>query len=214
MPVLQFIVSTFIAYILGSIPFAHIISSSKGIDISCIGDNNVGAFNVFRHVGLNAGLATLGLDIGKGTLAIIIARILNSSEILALISAVAVLIGHNWSIFLNFKGGRGESTAIGILIVLIPLEVLIAIILAIIVLAITKNSLVMGAFLFVPMPVLSFFFNEPSYLIVYSMVLPSLVAITHWLTTRGLSSESRRESEIFWIGPRELITKNKIDHCE
>ena len=214
MEVLQFVASTIIAYFIGSVPFAHIISSSKGIDIRCVGDNNVGAFNVFRHVGLSAGLATLGLDMGKGALAIIVAKSLNSSEILALLSGIAVIIGHNWSVFLNFKGGRGESTTIGILAMLIPLEILLAVILALVVLVISKNSMLMGAFLFVPLPVLAYFLHEPYYLIVYSMVLPSMVAITHWLTTRNLSSESRRESEVFWIGPKGNITKNKTDQCK
>jgi len=144
--------SLVMAYLLGSIPFAYLISRTKGVDIRRVGDGNVGAFNVFRHVGLGAGLATLALDIGKGATAIMVAKALHIPEIAVCLAGIAATIGHNWPVFLKFEGGRGEATIIGVLAVLVPWQMAITFVLGIIVLFTTRNSILTAMAIFIPLP--------------------------------------------------------------
>ncbi len=193
-----------LAYLLGSIPFAYLISRAKGIDIRKVGDGNVGAFNVFRHVGLKAGLTTLILDMAKGTAAVTLAKALHSSEVVTCLAGAAAVAGHNWPLFLSFRGGRGEATIIGVMFAMVPWQMVFTFVVGIIVLFTTRNSIWVGAALFVPLPLICFTTNrllgQPSLTIVlYTVLLPCLAGFTHWLTTRHLPPEARREAGTFWI---------------
>ncbi|MBA7628589.1 Glycerol-3-phosphate acyltransferase [subsurface metagenome] len=104
-------------YLLGSIPTAYIAGRLlKGRDIRQIGDGNVGAHNAFRELGPKTGVAVGIIDAGKGVLVIIIAQVAGIPQVTILLSGAAAVIGHNWPVFLGFRGGRGESTTIGILL--------------------------------------------------------------------------------------------------
>lgn len=193
-----------IAYLLGSIPFAYLISRLRGVDIRKVGDRNVGSFNVFRHAGLGAGLATLVLDIGKGTLAIVVAKALRVEELVVFLAGIAAVAGHNWPVFLGFRGGRGVGAIVGVLFALVPWQMAITFVLAVIVVFTTKNSIWVGMALFIPLPIICFLsylrFGEPSLSVVaYTVLLPCLSGFTHWLTTRRLPLEGKKESETFWI---------------
>src|SRR4030065_2012301 len=133
-----------IAYLLGSIPFAYIIGKLSGLDIRKIGDRNVGTFNIFRHAGLIAGIATLTADVGKGALAIVIAKAISGHELVVFGAGVAAVIGHNWPVFLHFRGGRGLAVVIGGVLSLLPIEMLIAAAIGIAVLVVTRNSIWVG----------------------------------------------------------------------
>jgi glycerol-3-phosphate acyltransferase PlsY len=196
--------SLVISYLLGSIPFAYIISRQKGIDIRILGDRNVGAFNVFRNVGFGAGMTTLILDVLKGTAAILVAKAFNPDEIFIFLSGIAAVMGHIWPIFLRFKGGRGEATIIGVLFALVPLQIAITLVLAIIVLFTTRNSIWVGMMLFIPLPFICLAFywltGQPHIgTIIYTVALPCISGITHWFTTRRLPPEARKEAGNFWI---------------
>jgi glycerol-3-phosphate acyltransferase PlsY len=104
------------SYLLGSIPFGFITARLvKKIDIRQHGSGNIGATNVFRVVGRGWGRAVFVCDFLKGVLAplITVSFIPDASNTVILLSAVAVVCGHNWTIFLNFKGGKGVATTIG-----------------------------------------------------------------------------------------------------
>ena len=108
-----------IGYLIGSIPTAYIYGKlSEGIDIRQHGSGNVGATNVFRVLGKGPGATVLLLDILKGIIAVaLIPDILGLTEILHRVAlAFAVVCGHNWTIFLKFKGGKGIATSFGVLI--------------------------------------------------------------------------------------------------
>jgi glycerol-3-phosphate acyltransferase PlsY len=190
------------AYSLGSIPFAYLIGRLKGVDIRKVGDGNVGAFNVFRHAGLIAGTATLVADMGKGALAVLVAKALCGEGLVLLVAGGAAVAGHNWPVFLRFRGGRGVGAIIGVLLILLPLEISITFGLTIAVLLITRNSIWCGMTLFVPLPLLCWLFGEPVSLLVYSMALPCLSALAHWLTTRHLPPEAQEEAKMFWVAPQ------------
>lgn len=109
-------------YLLGSIPTAFIAGKLlKGIDIREHGSGNVGATNALRVLGKSAGAVVLLIDVIKGFVSVaIIPEYIKIDNIILLrvIAALAVVIGHNWTIFLNFKGGKGIATSLGVLIAL------------------------------------------------------------------------------------------------
>jgi len=109
------------AYLIGSFPTAYIIARlRKGIDIREIGTRNLGAMNVFYKVGFGWGLLVLAVDIGKGAAAVALARFLGVPMAVEFLAGAAVVLGHAFTIFLKFRGGRGGATCIGILIFLMP----------------------------------------------------------------------------------------------
>ena len=118
------IVGIVLAYLLGAIPFGYIIAKYWAkIDIRKEGSGNIGATNALRIMGKKAGVTVLILDLLKGTLAVmLIGRLFYQSAAgsnqlaYVYIIAIAAICGHIWTIFLSFKGGKGVSTALGVLI--------------------------------------------------------------------------------------------------
>jgi glycerol-3-phosphate acyltransferase PlsY len=195
--------SIVIAYLLGSIPFAYIIGRRRGLDIRKVGDRNVGTFNVFRHVGLVGGIVTLIADVGKGALAIVVAKLLSVPELVVFGAGVAAVVGHNWSVFLRFRGGRGLAVVIGVLLALLPREMVIAAALGIVVLFFTRSSVWFGAALFLTLILLCLLFKERISLLIYPAALPCLAGLAHLLTTRHLSPEEQKEAVSFWVARKE-----------
>jgi len=113
------ILGIIVSYLIGSIPTAYIFGKKlKGIDIREHGSGNVGATNVFRVLGKKPGIIVLLLDILKGVIAVVVVSdLLGLTEVIhRVILAVVVVCGHNWTIFLKFKGGKGIATSFGALI--------------------------------------------------------------------------------------------------
>ena len=117
------ILAVVIGYLLGSIPFAYIAGRLiKGVDIRRVGGGNVGALNTMREIGVAAGWAVLVADIAKGLVAVLIAQWLGLSVIWVFAVGFAAVAGHNWPVFLKFRGGKGVATAMGVLLTLVPQE--------------------------------------------------------------------------------------------
>ncbi len=181
----MYFVVVVLAYLLGSIPSAYIAGRlSKGKDIRQMGDGNVGAQNAFHQLNPGIGIAVGIIDAIKGALAILIAQAANMPQVTILLAGTAAVIGHNWPIFLGFRGGRGESTTIGVLAAIVFWPMLIAGSLAIAVLVTRKNVIQASVAVFVPLPLLCWWFGVPGMLVVYSIFLPSLVGATHLFKTR------------------------------
>ena len=139
-----------LGYLLGSIPTAYIFGRFIiGQDIRHLGDANVGAANAYRTLGAKYGIAVYLLDLTKGVLAVLIAQWANLPQIWVFITGGAAVIGHNWPVFLGFRGGRGESTTIGTLYIINPIPALIMTIPTIFTLVVFKNVILTSAFLFV-----------------------------------------------------------------
>jgi len=201
--------SIVIAYLLGSIPFAYIIGKWRHVDIRRVGDKNVGTFNVFRHGGMTAGILTLVADVGKGALAIVVAKLLQVNELVIFGAGVAAVIGHNWPVFLRFRGGRGLAVIIGALLALLPLEMIIAAAISLLVLYFTRNTIWFGVAMFIPLVVLCILFRERLSLIVYSVALPCLAGLAHLLTTRNLTPGEQKEAVTFWVGGKQSQDKKR-----
>ncbi|HEY81764.1 MAG TPA: glycerol-3-phosphate acyltransferase [Dehalococcoidia bacterium] len=174
-----------LGYFLGSIPTAYLAGYIlKGIDIREVGDRNVGAANAFRELSPRAGVAVGLADAGKGILAVLIAQAANLPQIALLFTGAAAVIGHNWPIFIGFRGGRGVSTTIGVLLVVVTQPMLLLAGPAILALLIKKRVTFACAVLFVPLPLVCWWLGIPGPLVSYSIALPSLVGLTHFLRTR------------------------------
>ncbi len=114
--------SVIIGYLLGSFPTAYIIARiKKGIDIREVGVRNMGGANVFREVGKREGIITLIIDMGKGALSIYIAQLLAVSLPWVLATGFAAMVGHNYPLYLGFRGGKGIATVMGIFFMLSPI---------------------------------------------------------------------------------------------
>ena len=116
-----------VAYLLGAIPWGYIFPKLlRGVDIRRYGSGNTGMANVLRTVGGRIAAAVVMLDVGKGVLAVTIAWLVSDhSSTVEVIAGVMAIIGHNWSVFLLFNGGRGAAITLGVCFITAPYVALI-----------------------------------------------------------------------------------------
>jgi glycerol-3-phosphate acyltransferase PlsY len=135
---LNYIFIAAIAYLLGSISFGMIVAKLKGgPNLREVGSKNTGATNVLRVMGVKTGLIVFVLDILKALIACIIGRVwmgLNG----AMIAGLAVVIGHNWPCFFQFKGGKGVASTLAVMLMTFPVPAIICYIVAIVLIATTR----------------------------------------------------------------------------
>ena len=175
-----------VGYLLGSIPTAYIFGKRVlGKDIRKLGDLNMGARNAYFEIGHKAGIFIFFVDFAKGLIAILIPRLLNASQPVVLFTGVAAVAGHNWPFFLHFRGGRGESTAIGVLAGLIPIPMLIMAVPTILTLLFAKNVILATAVMFVGLPLVDWMLGVSGLMVIYGIALPVLVALTHYFRVRN-----------------------------
>ena len=141
-----------ISYLIGSFPTAYIAGRIKGIDIRKEGTKNVGGMNTITNVGKVVGIIVIITDIGKGALVAYLAAIFSDHVFIPLLAVVFAVAGHNWMVYIGFKGGKGVSTFLGGLFYLSPLSFLFLYLLFIpVALFITKDTYLstsLGFFLF------------------------------------------------------------------
>ena len=127
-PVLKTIAFAFTAYLLGSIPFAILVTRAKaGVDVRGSGSGHAGATNTMRAVGWTAGILVLVMDVGKGSLAVWLAARYGGTEVAPIVAAAFVVIGHCWPIFAGFRGGMGMASGGGALLAIWPLGFVLAV---------------------------------------------------------------------------------------
>lgn len=177
------LVAGFIGYMLGSIPTAYIVARIKtGKDIRKMGGGNVGSLNTFKEVGVIPAIIVAVFDVGKGAAVIAITHdVLDLPQIYVLISALAVVIGHNWMVWLKFTGGKGMGAAIGTLLVILPvygyafeLAILCGIILVLLIL--TRNVALSNGVGLLALPFLSWLVMHSGLLVAWSVLLGLIIA--------------------------------------
>ena len=190
-----------ISYLLGSIPNSIILSKmAKGIDIREHGSGNAGGTNVIRVLGFKLGLSVIFLDALKGALAVIvIARLFSGSmpvnnltpfddfTLVQIIAGISAVVGHIWTIFAGFKGGKGIATALGMLLIIITIDMLIAVGVFLIVVSISRYISLgsISAAITVPLALFAreniFHVNIPGYhiLLPFIIIISLLVILTH-----------------------------------
>jgi len=176
-----------IGYLLGAIPSAYIMASlRKGVDVRKFGVGNIGAMNVFRHIGIWEGIVVGVADVAKGAVAILIAQALGVSEFWWLGSGFTALLGHNFPVFLGFKGGKGSATAIGIFLLLVPKEMGLALGIMALTILVTRNLVFALGIGFALVPLFIWLFSESAVLIFYSLAIIGLIGLTSLLTVRKI----------------------------
>ncbi|ACM19178.1 acyl-phosphate--sn-glycerol-3-phosphate 1-O-acyltransferase [Geotalea daltonii FRC-32] len=176
------------AYLLGSIPTGLLLAKAVGVDIRTTGSGNIGATNVYRTLGRRVGIMTLIGDCLKGLIPVLIARHLQLPEIWVAATGLAAFLGHVYTVFLRFKGGKGVATALGVFIGISPLSVLAA--LAIFVFTLIKWRYVSLASITAAaaIPFLVALIEKKGLLITMSVIIAALVVFKHRENIRRLRS--------------------------
>jgi glycerol-3-phosphate acyltransferase PlsY len=139
---LRLLLVVIIAYLIGSIPFGYLIVRAQGGgDVRETGSGGTGATNVSRRAGKAAGVFTLVLDALKGVIAVAVARLMldaDNTDWFVAAAAIAVIVGHVFPVWLGFRGGKGVATGVGVFLSLAPIAVLLAGVIFVAVVAVTK----------------------------------------------------------------------------
>jgi len=181
------IIAIIIGYLLGSIPFAYLFTHlAANKDIRKVSGGNVGARNTFLNVGKIAGIATGSFDIAKGFAAVFIAYRLTNLPSLSkagpdiyfiLASGLAVVAGHIWPFYLKFKGGNGLAATLGVLLFILPVEMLVAICITLMLWALTRNVVLSFNLSLLSVPVTGLLFTHSWIYFVYPFLLVILMLL-------------------------------------
>lgn len=169
------------ALFFGSIPWGYLIGKSKGIDLRKTGSGNIGATNVLRTIGKKEALATLLLDISKGFIPVLLVPLLYPEKNLILMGTVGVLaiIGHCFSPFLKFKGGKGVATSIGVILAYTPLAGIITLLLWILTFKLFRISSLGALVSFGLLPLNVYILNYPIEVKVFSVLIMLIIYLRH-----------------------------------
>ncbi len=205
---LSIVVSIICSYLIGAIPTGYLAGRIlKGIDIRQHGSKNMGATNVMRTLGKGPGIAVLLIDILKGILPLVVfANVFGLDQPLVLVAiGVMSVIGHNWTVFLGFKGGKGVATSLGVLIGL-AIEIagirpVLGLTIAVWLLVFLPSGYVSLASMTagVALPVLMVYFNAPFALKVMSIVLCIFIVLRHRANLARLAIGQENKVPLPWL---------------
>jgi acyl phosphate:glycerol-3-phosphate acyltransferase len=210
-PALKIALSILVSYLIGSIPTAYIFGRLiKGIDIRQHGSGNVGATNAFRILGKGPGTVVLLIDILKGALVTsLVADLFGMTDPLARVFlGLVVVCGHNWTVFLNFKGGKGIATSLGVLIGLtiaissirpVVLYTLLTWIVCFIISGYVSLASVIAS---VALPILSLAFPQPFAVVSLAIILCVFVVLRHRPNITRLLEGKESKVRFPWHPPK------------
>lgn len=175
-----------LAYLLGSIPFGVLLAKFRRVDLRQHGSGNIGATNVARTLGKTAGILTLIGDCGKGYLAVWIAGLLLEPQWAVAVAGLMAFLGHIFSIFLKFKGGKGVATGLGVFLYLMPWAGLYSIGVFAVSLAFTRYVSVSSILAAISIPCSGIYLKAPEPFIYIAAVAAVLTVIRHHENIRRL----------------------------
>lgn len=198
-PPLAWVLSALIAFTLGSLPFGLWWGRiARGIDIRKHGSRNLGATNVYRVLGPVHGVAVLLLDALKGSLAVLVSHWLTGSDLCALGGGLVAVLGHAFSPWVGFRGGKGVATGLGVWLVLAPAATLIALLVWGAGLALTRRVSVASLLAATVLPIAVAAIGGGSARLP-RVFLAILLALLVWVRHRGnLARLSRGEEPPLW----------------
>ena len=195
---LVYLIIIITAYLLGNISTSYIVAKRlAGVDIRTQGSGNAGSTNVLRTLGKKAGALTFIGDVLKGLIAVLIARFIAYGANLddttcAYIAVVAVVLGHNYPVFLGFKGGKGVATSLGSMLGMNPLVALLCLGFFIIIVAMTKY-VSLGSILGIGLSPVIMMINHNTKGVLVTLFLTISVAITHKENIKRLLNGTERK---------------------
>ena len=190
MPTVGYILTALIAYLLGSIPTGFLVGKARGIDIRAVGSGNIGATNVFRILGRSAGVFVLLTDAAKGFVAVyVVAPVLcgwfykgagpMAHDWYDICAGAAAILGHNYTCWLHFKGGKGIATSAGVLAALVTVPLFIILGVWIIVFALTRYVSLASILASFTLPFATWVVGKGSTLIIVTAALAALAIYRH-----------------------------------
>lgn len=202
----------FLSYIIGSIPFSFTIAKLfKGIDIRKLGTKNVGAMNIISVAGMFPGIIALLFDISKGALVVHLTNKITEDIGVSLTSGLFTVIGHNWPIFLKFKGGKGVATTIGILLLISPFSLLILYLIAIpIIILITNDSYMSASIGFLILPLILWFLEKNIWFVIFGILIALIIVIRHLNEIRTYFEGRRELNPIVTKLRNYILRKNSL----
>lgn len=187
------IIVIIISYLLGSIPFAYIMTRLlKGIDIREVGSGNVGSTNALRTAGKTVAVTALTGDLLKGFVAVWLGMHYGGDG-LAAGCALAVVAGHCWPVFLSFKGGKGIATTAGVLLYLMPKMFIILVLIFILIVILSRYVSLGSITVAVLFPLLTFIFNDSASISIMSFILMLMVVYRHRKNIKHLLDGTERK---------------------
>jgi len=196
---LLYILGAIGAYVLGSIPFGLLVAHALGEkDPRTAGSKNIGFTNVLRISGKKAGILTLLGDIGKGVVATVFAQSLGAPRPWVLLIGLSVVLGHIFSVFLAFKGGKGVATALGSVLGIEPFlgVCLVGIWLGTVLILKYSSGGALAAFL--GFPILAYFLNGDFQLILFSLCIFGLIIYGHTENISRLMKGTEPKMSLFY----------------
>lgn len=176
---IKLLIAGIMSYLIGSVSSAHLICRKYyGLDILKYGSGNPGTTNVLRVVGKKAAAIVYVADFMKGFLVALIAKLIGG-DTLGLFCGLFVIIGHDWSLFLNFNGGKGIATSMGVAFALAPKAALFSTAVGIIAIALTRyvslgSILGSGSF-----PVILLLLRYPAIYVIYGIIMAAIAIYRH-----------------------------------
>ena len=193
------------AYIIGSIPTAYIFGRVlKGIDIREYGSGNTGATNVFRVIGKGPGIAVLVIDIIKGFISatylasgFLYMAPVTRPELYRILVGLSAIVGHNWTIFLKFKGGKGVAASAGVVIGLIPKIFWLGFLVWLITFFMTGFISLSSIVAVISVPIFTLAFGEPAEIVIFMCILCLIIVYTHRPNIKRLIRREEKRISLF-----------------
>jgi glycerol-3-phosphate acyltransferase PlsY len=176
---MNFWILSLLGYLLGSVPFGVMVARTKGIDILKVGSGNPGATNVWRNLGAKAGLLVFALDIAKGLIPAAVGTALLEDKQLGMLCGIAAVLGHSFSPWLKFKGGKGIATGFGALLGSSPFVGLSAFGVFLLSLAISRYVSLSSMLAAASLVLWGFLFRDPAPLLGGYIVFAVFIVIRH-----------------------------------
>jgi glycerol-3-phosphate acyltransferase PlsY len=180
-----YVIAIIAAYLIGSLPTGYLAGKAKGIDIRTVGSRNIGATNVFRTIGKGPGTIVLLVDALKGVAACLLVPVVllkffpeESKETLSLVSGIGAILGHNYTCWLKFKGGKGVATTGGVVFAWAPLAGATALVVWIVFVLATKYVSVASIAAAITLPIAAWAWRgNPSASVGYPVLVYALAAL-------------------------------------
>lgn len=178
--ILHFLLGFVLGHVCGSVPSGlWLVQAFHSIDIRNYGSKNIGTTNVFRTVGPKTAVLVLIADAFKGILAVGIMSYLFHNPLLDVITALGALLGHNYSLFLGFKGGKGVATALGLLIFMMPKVAVASFGIWLVCVLLTRYVSLGSIMAAIFTPPLAWYLGYPSAYVIFSVVAAFFVVLRH-----------------------------------
>ena len=191
---MTYIWALLIGYLLGSINFAVLVAKYKGLDLFSLGSGNPGATNVKRIMGAFWGNTVFLLDFSKGYLAVFLTQSILGLEgfnydLLGILGLLGAILGHSFSIFLKFRGGKGVATTMGGLLALMPWVLVLGLVAWLIVFFSTRVVAMASIVFAISLPISFYFLHDlPDVRWIFCIVLAILIVVRHYSNIQRLLS--------------------------